>query len=398
MAGPTKISGRVVADGTLDIVAINATGTPSAATWLKGSGEWSTILESDITSLSSDLAARLQLGGDILGGTATSPVVTGLQGHQISSATPTAGQGLFYDGSQWTPQSSAFSVWLGQCTVVATTNQALTGTPTIDGVATGAGSVILCTAQTSAVQNGPWQLPIGGGAWVRPVWYKAGLVVAYGRLVYVAQGTADTGYLDTTWKMTTGAGPVVDTDATAWVRVLTSVRSGISGIGHLANGFTGADLSATGGTGQYVKQSAVGASLSVGVIATADIPTTTNYRHVTFVFGNGGSTLTTGLVNAVTAIDGPATLVGVYLMSSDSTSGSATVDIVRANAAVPTSGNSIVGGGGTKPSLSSGTYAKDTTFTSWTSTTFVADDVISLNLTSVTSLKYLTVTLVLQVT
>lgn len=262
MAGPTKISGRIVADGTLVIGAINATGTPSASTWLKGDASWSTILESDISGLSSDLAARLQLGGDISGGTASSPVVTGLQGHQISSATPTAGQGLFYDGSQWTPQSSGFSVWLGQGTLAATSIQPLTGTPTVDGVLSAVGSVILCTAQAIGADNGPWQIPSGGGAWVRPSWYSTGLVIAYGRLIYIAQGTADTGYLDTTWKMTTGAGPVVGTDPTSWARVLVSARSGVSGIGHLANGFTNSDLSATGPG--LLKQASSGAVVTVG--------------------------------------------------------------------------------------------------------------------------------------
>jgi hypothetical protein len=40
----------------------------------------------------------------------------------------------------------------------------------------------------------------------------------------------------------------------------------------LARGGTGADLSASGGTGQYVKQSTAGGAVSVGAIASADIP------------------------------------------------------------------------------------------------------------------------------
>lgn len=41
----------------------------------------------------------------------------------------------------------------------------------------------------------------------------------------------------------------------------------------MARGGTGADLSATGGSGQYVKQSSAGAGFTVGVIAAADLPT-----------------------------------------------------------------------------------------------------------------------------
>jgi hypothetical protein len=46
-----------------------------------------------------------------------------------------------------------------------------------------------------------------------------------------------------------------------------------SGLLALARGGTGADLSATGAAGHYVKQSSAGAALSVGAIAAGDLPT-----------------------------------------------------------------------------------------------------------------------------
>jgi len=46
-----------------------------------------------------------------------------------------------------------------------------------------------------------------------------------------------------------------------------------SGLLALARGGTGADLSGTGGTSQYLKQAAAGAAVTVGTIAAADLPT-----------------------------------------------------------------------------------------------------------------------------
>ena len=155
-----------------------------------------------------------------------------------------------------------------------------------------------------------------------------------------------------------------------------------------------------GGTAYAPKTMSGGATITPAGIVTLVMPTAVTdagYRHLAFQFANGGSALTTGLSDTTAILYTPGTIVAVYLTSPDSTNGSATVDIVRSNASVPTSSNSIIGSG-TKPSISSTTYGLDTTFTSWTSTNFSANDVIEINLTSVTTLKYLTVELVIQTT
>lgn len=47
---------------------------------------------------------KIQLGGDI-GGTTSSPVVISLRGRSLSSAAPTTGQALVWNGSAWIPQT-----------------------------------------------------------------------------------------------------------------------------------------------------------------------------------------------------------------------------------------------------------------------------------------------------
>lgn len=98
-------------------------------------------------------------------------------------------------------------------TVVATTNQTLSGTPTIDGQATAAGSLILLTAQTTGSQNGPWVA--AAGSWTRPTWYPAGgttqafqFITSLVRLGTVYQGSI--------WRMTTAGAITIDTTATTW--------------------------------------------------------------------------------------------------------------------------------------------------------------------------------------
>ena len=67
--------------------------------------------------------------------------------------------------------------------------------------------------------------------------------------------------------------PAVAATATAGTNVITAINTaGAAGTVRLARGGTAANLSATGGAGQYLKQSAVGAAITVGAIAAADLP------------------------------------------------------------------------------------------------------------------------------
>lgn len=89
--------------------------------------------------------------------------------------------------------------------VVATTNQALTGTPTIDTVTLGAFDRVLLTGQTDPTQNGLWQLPAVSGAWTRPLDFATSAEIFTGLMVPISQGATHAGQL---WQLTT-TGPLV---------------------------------------------------------------------------------------------------------------------------------------------------------------------------------------------
>lgn len=128
-------------------------------------------------------------------------------------------------------------------TVVATTNQALTGTPTIDGQATAAGSHILLTAQTAGAENGPWVA--AAGAWSRPTWYPAGGTTQAFQFIttLVRLGTV---YQGTTWRMTTAGAITIDTTVTAWaVTPFSPSATTFSAAVPVAIGGTGATTAAT---------------------------------------------------------------------------------------------------------------------------------------------------------
>lgn len=100
-------------------------------------------------------------------------------------------------------------------TVVATTNQTLSGTPTIDGQTTIAGtSIALLTAQTTGSENGPWI--VQSGAWTRPTWYPtAGTTQSFQFITtFVRLGTV---YGGSTWRQTAAAPITIGTTTTTWV-------------------------------------------------------------------------------------------------------------------------------------------------------------------------------------
>lgn len=92
------------------------------------------------------------------------------------------------------------------------------------------------------------------------------------------------------------------------------------------------------------------------------------------IIDGGGSVVTTGQKGQI-YVPFPMTITNWWVMADQS--GSVTIDVLRANNAVPSS--SIVGAG-TKPNLSSSQFTTAAP-SSWTSTTLAANDFIVFNIT-----------------
>lgn len=141
-------------------------------------------------------------------------------------------------------------------TVVATTNQTLSGTPTIDGQLMVAGtSMPLLTAQTSGAENGPWI--VQSGAWTRPTWYPSGGITQAFQFITTLVRLGAT-YQGSTWRMTTSGAITIDTTATTWVVTPFSISSStITGLVPLSNGGSNANLTASNGGIVYSTASAM---------------------------------------------------------------------------------------------------------------------------------------------
>lgn len=97
---------------------------------------------------------------------------------------------------------------------VAVTNVASlsTSTPVVDGYSLLTGDYVLLTAQSTASQNGIWQVP-ASGAWTRPAAFPSGGVV-YGLRTVAMNGAI---YANSAWNLTTpAAGITIDTTAQVW--------------------------------------------------------------------------------------------------------------------------------------------------------------------------------------
>lgn len=298
----TTITGLLAGNGTAignaaaaDVIALWS-GTCSASTFLRGDG-------SCVTPTAG--------AGTVTSVALTAPSVFAVAGSPITSAgtlAVTFASGQTADQVLATPDQTTGALALlsltsgyipatlngAAVTVVATTNQANTGAPTIDGFATTAGvSIVLDTAQTTTTQNGPWV--VQSGAWTRPVWYPTGgatQVTGYSSVI-VRQGTT---YQGSTWKQTTAAPITIDTSTTTWAvtpfALNASAVTGTLGVTNGGNGLATAtlgDLRYGSGTNtlaalagnttaakQFLTQTGTGTISAIpvwGPIVTADIAT-----------------------------------------------------------------------------------------------------------------------------
>lgn len=147
------------------------------------------------------------------------------------------------------------------------------------------------------------------------------------------------------------------TPASALLRAV-SLTLGWTGLLGLARGGTNADLSATGGTGQYLKQASAGAAVTVGTIPASDIAsgqalTKTDDTNVTLTLGG---TATSALLKAVSLTLGWAGLLSVARGGTGLASGTSggvlgytASGTLASSAALGANGVVIGGGAGATP-------------------------------------------------
>jgi len=115
--------------------------------------------------------------------------------------------------------------------------------------------------------------------------------------------------------------------------------SHISGVAQIGQGGTGADLSATGGTSQVLKQTSAGGNITVAQLAASDISGTTQISH-------GGTSATTGAQALINLIAG-SPITGQALVWSGSAwmPGSAVTPFSDLTSGINTSATMTVGPG-----------------------------------------------------
>lgn len=203
-----------------------------------------------------------------------------------------------------------------------------------------------------------------------------------------------------------GATPVIDISASyvgqASITTLGTIGTGVwqgTKIG-LAYGGTNADLSATGGSSQVLKQTSVGGAVTVAQLAASDLSNGTT--------GSGAVVLASNLTNprlavvGFTSFDSTAVATGktkgfvtvpyagaITGWNITTDAGTCTVKTwkIATGTAKPTIANVISTSG---VSLSSGTAVRSSTVTDFTSTTVSAGDIFAWDITAVSGVKELT--------
>ena len=209
----TSVTGVVKGNGTALSAAVAGTD------YLAPSGSGATltgITESQVTNLTTDLAAKAPLASPTFTGTVTVPATVNATDAAQKAYVDNVAQGL----------NAKLSV-----VAASTSNLALTGAQTVDGVSLVATNRILLTGQTTASQNGIWVVQTG--AWTRPTDFATGSIQT-GTYVFVEVGTANS---SSGWIENGATAVTVDTTAQTWTQ--------FSGAGEI---IAGSGLTKTGNT------------------------------------------------------------------------------------------------------------------------------------------------------
>ena len=165
------------------------TPTTHASTHASGGSDPVTLAESQVTNLTTDLAAKLVKASNL---------------SDVSDA--------------GTARLNVGVTQMGLAAAVAVSNVATrtTATTTVDGSALQTGDLVLLVGQATSSQNGLWQIP-ASGSWTRPTEFPSAGVISGGRSVKIMAGT---NFATTDWVLkTTGGAITIDTTAQTWTQM-----------------------------------------------------------------------------------------------------------------------------------------------------------------------------------
>ena len=184
--GSSSITGGVATFSSIVGSAINGTGNLS----ISGSGTFTTGLTvvGTLTAATSTFSGDVALGGKKITGLANP---TSAQEAATKAYVDAIAQGLTVKAS---------------VRVATTTNITLSGTQTIDGIAAVAGNRVLVMGQSTASQNGIYD--VAAGAWSRSSDANENSEVAQGMYAFVEEGTANA---NTGWSLITSGAITLDT-------------------------------------------------------------------------------------------------------------------------------------------------------------------------------------------